>query len=217
MRTLLGCLAGMAILVAIGVSLHAQGEDDLGRKQDVLNSEYSLARTPNYYFVLDVSGKTLDLRARGVTMKSWPLRSMRFWGEPAFQGNVELKKKSTLKAPQRIVIRPDDEQEETETAEDSAPAEYDVEALELKDMPESFRLEFDNGFYVYIRSSSSMADGFLGKLWNAWKWHVGLPIWNLINTGEGKAKAWLELAFENKSDAQAIYWHFFEGIQGIIL
>jgi hypothetical protein len=192
------------------------GSDELLRDQAVLSAEYGLARAPGFYFVLDVPGKTLDLRARGMVLRSWPLRSMRFWGHPAFQGTVELRRKSALRVPERIVVRPPGEGEPATAGAESGSEGFEVEALELKDMPGSFGLEFDNGFHVAVRSAPAARSGPLGMAVNAWKWHVALPIKSLLGLGKQGSRAWLELVFENKRDAQAIYWHFAEGINGLV-
>ncbi len=205
-------LIGAAALAA-AVPCRA-GSHDVFKDQAALTAEYGLARSPGFYFVLDVAAKTLDLRARGMVLKSWPLRSMRFWGHPAFQGAVEMKTKSALRVPERIVVRPPGEggRSVVETPSDG----FEVEALELKDMPESFRLEFDNGFHVAVRSAHAVRRGLVGRAVNAWKWHVALPVISYLGLGKKGSKAWLEIVFEDKKDAQAIYWHFFEGIHGLI-
>jgi hypothetical protein len=40
---------------------------------------------------------------------------------------------------------------------------------------------------------------------------------HLFGPHTGTGLAVLELTFDNDKDAQSIYWHFFEGIKGIIL
>jgi hypothetical protein len=208
-----------------GHARHCHRDDPPARSQDreetlrspgSLNAEYGLARLPQFYFVLDVSEKTLELKVRGMALRSWPLRSMRFWGKPTFQGNVELETKSTLKAPERIVIRPEGN-EGTGARDPAGDSGFEVEALELKDMPESFRLEFDNGFHVSVKSSKAARGGWLKTFLNEWKWHVGLPLKGFFGFGRDGSESWLELIFEEKADAQAIYWHFFEGIRGIVI
>ncbi len=204
-------------LTSLGTAvLCPAGSDETLRDQAVLAAEYGLARAPGFYFVLDVPGKTLDLRARGMVLKSWPLRSMRFWGHPAFQGAVELKRKSTLRVPERAVVRPPGEGEPATASAESVSDGFEVEALELKDMPESFELEFDNGFHVAVRSARAARRGLVGMAVNAWRWHIALPIRSYLGLGTDETKAWLEVVFEERKDAQAIYWHFTEGIRGLI-
>jgi hypothetical protein len=219
----------LAILLAVGlVSSGGAAPGDksaLAKKQDSLNSEYALAKESHFYFILDVPGRRLELRVRGMVLRSWQLQSMRFWGKPEFSGNVELARKSTLKAPERIVIKPGPDEAQpasaTEPPQVSAaaanPAEFDLEALELKDMPKRFSLDFDNGLHVTVRSKGDSSAGWLRSLGEAWRWYVALPLRNLLGQGKGKRLSELDLIFEGDKDAQAIYWHFFEGIKGVIL
>ncbi len=213
----------MAGFVCAGPAAQAD-KANLAKRQNSLNSEYSLAKESSFYFVFDVPGKKLELRVRGMVLRSWPIQSMRFWGKPDFSGNVELVKKSTLKAPKRIVIKPGDA-EKAEPAAATAPAaapaanpaEYDLEALELRDMPKTFSLDFDNGLRVTVKTNGAGSGGFLGSMREAWRWYVALPLRNLFFPRTGKGASELEVAFDNERDAQSIYWHLFDGIKGIIL
>lgn len=215
----------MAAVLSAAAVPEAAGKSSLAKKQSSLNSEYALAKDPGFYFVLDVLGRKLELRVRGMVLRSWPLQSMRFWGQPDFSGNVELVRKTTLKAPQRIVIKPGSEepapapvaQPSPAKAAPANPAEYDLEALELKDMPKRFSLDFDNGLHVTIRSKAAGSSGTFGALRDAWRWYVALPLKNLFGRREDKALSELELIFDGDKDAQAVYWHFFDGIKGVIL
>ena len=224
--------AALAAIGALAIGALAFGAQAdrvaLAHKQARLATEYGLAKGSQFYFVLDVQGRRLELRVRGMVLRSWPLQGLRFWGDPDFAGTVELVRKSALQAPERIVIKPGDAEaaEETGTtgdatkpAEESGPApagEYDVEALELKDMPKRFSLDFDNGLRIQVLARTGGSPGLLGSLADAWHWYVELPLRNLFGARDGKRVSELKLAFEHDQDAQAIYWHFFEGIKGIV-
>jgi hypothetical protein len=226
-RTLAALL--IAGLVCSGGAALGADKASLAKRQNSLISEYSLAKDPNFYFVLDVLGRKLELRARGMVLRSWPFQSMRFWGRPGFSGDVELVRKTALKAPQRIVIKPGGESEKVEAAPATAvnpagtsatpgnPAEFVLEALEVKDMPKRFSLDFDNGLHIVIKTQTSASGGLFGSLKGIWNWYVDLPLRNLFGSGPGTGLAELELTFDNDGDGQSIYWHFFEGIKGIIL
>jgi hypothetical protein len=221
--------AALAVLMAVGLVMAGAGapvdKAVLAKKQSSMNSEYALAKESHFYFVLDVPGRRLELRVRGMVLRSWPLQSMRFWGRPEFSGNVELVRKTALKTPQRIVIKPvSDEAEPAPSAKPATtgggpanPAEFELEALELKDMPKRFSLDFDNGLHVTVRSKSAGSGGWLRSLRDAWRWYIDLPLRNILGRGKGKGLSELELIFDGDKDAQAIYWHFFDGIKGIIL
>lgn len=226
-------IAGWALLAAVAAGLGAGTTDRaaLAKKQSDLASEYTLAKDPNFYFVFDVAGRKLELRVRGMVLRTWPLGSIRFWGRPDLAGSVELVKKTTLKAPERIVIKPGEEEAPVKLPQPEAKpgavkpapaapasaADFDLEALELRDMPERFSLDFDNGLHVTVKSREAASGGLFKRLAGAWRWYVALPLENLFGSRGGRAVSELELTFENSKDARSIYWHFFDGIKGLIL
>lgn len=177
-----------------------------------LNLEYQLARKPSFYFVLDLGSRALELRVRGMTLREWPIGKIRFWGEPALRGEtgtLELERKSALRVPERNVIKPG--QAETVT---SKPGEFELKALELKDMPDSFDLYFKSGLHVRIKTLGR--GGLPARLASAFKWYVALPLRNLFSSGKGKGPAELEISVPDRKSAQSIYWIFFEKIEGYI-
>lgn len=222
----------IAALAVMGLAAGWAGtadRTDLAKKESALASEYSLAKESKFYFVFDVLGRKLELRVRGMVLRTWPLQAMRFWGRPDLAGSVALVRKTTLKSPERIVIKPGEEEAAAPApatpaakpaASAAAPAtaaDFDLEALELRDMPKRFSFDFDNGLHVTVKAKNSDERGFAGTLTDAWRWYVDLPLRNLFGSREGKAISELELTFDEEKDAQSIYWHFFDGIKGIIL
>lgn len=219
-----------AVLGTLALAASGRGGDPdpaaLAKRQAALAAEYGLAKEARFYFVLDVLARRLELRVRGMVLRSWPLQGMRFWGHPGFAGTVELVKKSALKAPERIVVKPGETGEaspapppkpENKGTGAASAGEYDLEALELSDMPKAFSLDLDNGLHISVRSSDAGARSPASKLREALRWYVGLPLRNLFGSREGKKISELELVFAQGQDAQAIYWHFFDGIKGLIL
>lgn len=200
---------GLMMMIAASSAMLGQGVDKAGlvRSQQEITAESELAKEPKFYFVLDVREKRLELRVRGMALRSWKLGEMRFWGKPAFSGTVQLVRKSALKKPQRNVIRPG---ETAAAAKD--PAKFELEALELKDMPKSFGLEFDNGLHVTVKA---MEHG-LGAFGEDIGWYVVLPVKSYLSARLGKPVSELELRFADEKDAQAIYWILFEGIKGLV-
>ena len=220
--------AKIAVIILVGlvwaVPAASQDKGGLVKKQNSLNSEYSLAKDSAFYFVLDIRGRKLELRVRGMVLRSWPFQSMRFWGRSELSGNVELVRRTALKAPERIVIKPGGDAEKVEAALAPAakptganPAEFDLEALELKDMPKKFSLDFDNGLHILVKAKAAASGGLLGSMREAWRWYVDLPLRNLFGPHTRIGLSELELTFDDDKDAQSIYWHLFDGIKGIIL
>lgn len=215
----------VAILAGPGGSAGAD-KAALAKKQDTLSAEYGLAKDAKFYFVFDVLGRKIELRARGMVLKTWPIREMRFWGRPEFAGTVELVKKTTLKAPERIVIKPGETEEIVKPASVATPAtagsaaaaaDYDLETIELRDMPRRFGLDLDNGLHITVKAKTGEAPGFGVRMKEAWRWYIGLPLQDLVGKRGEHELAELELILENELDAQSIYWHLFDGIKGIIL
>jgi hypothetical protein len=213
-----------AVLVGFGGAAAAD-KAALAKKQSTLSAEYGLAKEAKFYFVFDVLGRKIELRARGMVLKTWPIREMRFWGRPEFAGTVELVKKTTLKAPERIVLKPGDTEPSIKVPTPkpgvsvltATAADYDLEAIELKDMPKRFGLDLDNGLHITVKAKTGEAPGFGVRMKEAWRWYIGLPLQYLVGQGGEHELAELELILENELDAQSVYWHLFDGIKGLIL
>ncbi len=225
-------IAAIAALVAAGLTglaglggAAAVDRAALAKKQDTLTAEYSLAKDAKFYFVLDVEGRKIELRVRGMVLRTWPIESMRFWGRPDFSGTVDLVKKTALKAPERIVIKPGDTEASIKVPTPkpgtsvltATAADYDLEALELRDMPTRFSLDLSNGLHISVKARTGGSPGLGARLRDAWRWYVGLPLGNLFGERKDKAVSELELVFAEGKDPQSIYWHLFDGIKGIIL
>jgi hypothetical protein len=197
----------LMLLAVSGAFGQAVDKEKIVRSQQELTSESELAKEPRFYFVLDVRQKNLELRVKGMALRAWKLQSMRFWGKPAFSKTVQLVKKSTLKPPQRNVIKPG---EAAAAAKD--PGKFELEALELKDMPRSFSLDFDNGLHVSVKTSEKGLKALKEEV----RWYGLLPVRSFFSSRNGKPLSELELRFANEKDAQAIYWIFYEGIKGLV-
>lgn len=222
-------LIALAALAAVGLTGAAgaakMDRAALAKKQDVLNAEYGLAKEAKFYFVFDVKGRKVELRVRGVALKTWPIESMRFWGRPEFSGPVDLVKKTTLKAPQRIVIKPGDTETSIKVPTPkpgtsvltATAADYDLEALELRDMPTRFGLDLSNGLHISLRARTGGSPGLGARLKDVWRWYIALPLGNLFGSRKGREISELELVFADGKDPQSIYWHLFDGIKGIII
>jgi hypothetical protein len=219
--------AGLGWLaLAACLPLRAGAADD-GRpafEARLVEEELALAKTQSYYFLLDLGAKRLDLRVSGSPLRSWDLAQVRVWGEPAALTATALVKKTALRPPERTVIKPGGEEEPAPApppakkgtaGETPAPA-FELEALELKDMPPVFRMSFDDGFDVSIVTGDQGFKGRAGKLWNEIRWSVGMPLLSLRAKLGKQAFRKIEITLKDKLDAQALYWAFYEGIKGLV-
>jgi hypothetical protein len=179
---------------------------------EVLAAEYALAQGTSFYFVLDLGSRKMELKAKGMVMKSWAIEGRKFWGRPDFPASVEISRKSALKAPKRFEIKP---AEEEGVSEDDA-AGFELDALEVKDMPGRFTLHSENGARISVRARSG--DFFLsaGSVVSSMVWHTYVPIRHFVRTVLGKPDFAIEIVFREEMESQSVYWTFFEGIKGII-
>ncbi len=204
------------IVLTTGLGLPAAGEEtgQASSELKAVSMEYEMAKTSRSYFVLDIANKKLSLKVKGMTLKSWPISAVKFWGRPSFPSSVELVKKSALKTPQRFKIPPGDpEKNDGETETD----EFQLDALELADMPRWFSLYFDAGCRISVRAKPRGLGSRLVGIGEFLDWHALVPVKNLFYSLIGKPLAAIEITIEEKRDAQAIYWCFFEGLRGLIL
>jgi hypothetical protein len=185
-----------------------------------LEEELKLARKPAYYFVINLKEKKVDLKARGMVLESWNVSDLRYSGKPVPLKVTELTFKTALNPPERKTIKPDEEQQNNdekkadEKSEPQATGSFEVEALELTDMPGSFELNFDDGLKIFIQSKSGLKESF-HQTWENILWYTWYPIKHFIFRKD-ELKPKLILYFENQQDAQGIYWTFIDGIKGII-
>ena len=196
----------------------------------LLEEELALAKLPNAYFLLDLREKRLVLRAGGTDLRAWEVRGVRAWGAPAEVKALTLLTKTTLNPPERIEIKPGGEEESpaqttgTEAAKKPAaggqavagPTEFELEALELKDMPKSFQMLLEGGLRVSVRAAGQTLGSRFGRLWSALRWSVGRPIEAVYLKARKKQGCVLELTLKDEKDVQALYWSLYDGIKGLI-
>lgn len=228
--------------VALGLLLAAVAITGAGRAQDkdqtrllllqarLLEEELELAKLPNAYFLLDLREKRLLLRAGGTDLRSWELRGVRAWGAPGEVKTLTLVAKTTLNPPERVEIKPGGEEGAPEAAAENdaakkstagsptpaKPEVFELEALELKDMPKSFQMVLDGGLRVSVRAAGGSLGSTLGRIWNALRWSVGRPLEALYMKARRKPVRFLELTLNEDKDVQALYWSLYDGIKGLI-
>ncbi len=71
-----------------------------------MEEELALAKTPDFYFMMNLGARTIDLKARGFVLKRWTPDRVRFWGTPVAFKTLSLARKTALTLPQRRVIKP---------------------------------------------------------------------------------------------------------------
>jgi len=199
----------IAVLTAIAPSLPAAGADAPAPESEsrIAEQEYALAKSPEFYFTMNLGTKTIELRARGFALRKWAATRIRFWGPPIAFKPVTLAKKTALTPPQRRVIKPG----EPETVS-TKPGEFELQALEVKDMPASYTLELEDGTTVSVVPKVKGLKG----LWRDLKWYVGLPLKTLKLRKQKRTMTLIELGFDDIKESQAMYWALTEGLKGLV-
>ncbi len=171
-----------------------------------LKEELSLAKSPALYFILDLEGKNIRLKSRGMVLQEWKVESVRSWGQQPALETLTLAKKSALFAPKRTKIMPG-------AAEQGG--EFELDALELKDMPSSYTFYLDKGIRLYFRVKPKSFLSRVGNIGRLLVWYFWVPLRNLGFEVKKKPFVAIEIRLGSKEDSQAIYWSFSDGIKGL--
>lgn len=203
----------LALFFAITISTEAMSKNAAGLEDKtlLLESELELAKKPHIYFIFNLKNGEIFLKSRGVMLKEMKIEDMKFWGRPLDTKPRTLLKKSSLFEPKREKIDPE-KSKEKETTDTSS---FEVKALELKDMPTSYRLVFHESIFISIRPK---ATGIISKLYNTGcyiSWYLSRPILTVWNSIRSKPFTAIYLTV-NEEDARSIYWSLTENSESII-
>jgi hypothetical protein len=208
-------LAG--VLGVCAVAGMAQTGTDLRSRNRLLESELAVARTSGSYMVIDLSGKTVSLRARGMVLRSWEIGRSRLWGKRIPMKTLRLQAKSALGEPRRTNITPGKEEPERASQTATAPGDVDLGILELKDMPIHYDLVFEEGVHVSIKPRTRNLWARFINLTRSMSWYIGLPIKTVFRTIRKKPFTNISVVLSSEKAAQEIYWALLDGQRTIIV
>ncbi len=172
-----------------------------------LKEELALARSPALYFIFDLGGKNISLRSRGMVLQKWNIESLRSWGGQPPLEILTVIKKSALFAPKRKEIKPGEADEQGD--------KFELDALELKDMPSSYAFYIDKGIYLYFRPKPRRFFSRVANIGHIFVWYLWIPLRNLTFEAKRKPFRAIEVRLGSREDCQSIYWSFSEGIKGL--
>lgn len=208
-------LAGAVVALASGA--FAQNSAELKSGNRLLESELALAKASGSYMVIDLAGKAVSLKARGMTLRKWDIGSSRLWGKRIPMKTLKLKTKSALRPPQRTNITPGKEEPEAGSAAPAASADVDLGILELKDMPLHYTLIFDDAIRVAVKPKTKKFGARMVNLGKSLGWYLGLPIKTLVRMIAKKPFTEISIVLLSEKDAREIYWAYLDGHQTIII
>ena len=180
--------------------------ESLERENALLKTELKLARKQNIYFVFDLGKKIVYLKAKGATFREFPVGGTGFWGTPISTEPYKLLKRTALMSPEREEIKPG-EKEEADN--------FELHALELKDMPRNFKLMLDEGMVLYVRTENNGLLPFLRKNLFLHRWRFLQPIFTVWNSIHKKPYSAIYIMLKEE-DAKSLYWSIYEGVETII-
>lgn len=169
----------------------------------VLEAELSLARGRDCYLIVDIGAKRIYLKAKGVVLREWEIRKARKWGIPLSLEPVVLKKKSALFPPKREKVKPHEAKSES--------GAFELEALEVTDMPKSFTLTLDRNISLYIRPHTEGLFSKITEIPHLVKWYVWCPLRTVFLSLKKDSFHALDLVLTSELDAQSLYWVLPEG------
>jgi hypothetical protein len=207
-RMILGTILAAAALWAAPQTEDRRVLIDHGR---LLEAELALVKTNKSYFFVDLEAKRVELRIQGVLLKTWNVAKYAQWGRPLPSGSFKLVKKEALRTPRRTNITPDPDKEKRNKAKSSEP-----EVLELKDMPDRFSFEFENGITIRFKSRTRKIFPRLGIFFGSIGRAIYLPlktIWAAVRRADFTD---IQITAQSKGDAQGIYWTAQEGMSVLV-
>jgi len=186
---------------------HAFGEDriSLAKENQLLREEWSLAQKPNLYVVVHLQEKVIQIKARGINLREFPIHHIDLWGSNVPDKALAMVKKSALVKPSRKTVRPGDMKE----SED-----FTLDVLEIGDMPVRYTLVLDNRVFISIRPSEGVTSKF-GNTLSSLEDFLVRPAVTFWYAMRGKQYTALDIGLE-KQDAKALYWSFTEETKCII-
>lgn len=202
-------------VLGLALALLGQNKAATGPDRRFLESELALASRPISYMVINLRTKAIDLKARGLALKSWPVSTWKVWGKSIVVKAVALKKKTSLKTPKRTNITPAKVQgDEKDKAE--VKTGIDLGVLEVTDMPARFTLDFGNGVVVSVRPKPTKFWPKVGSvLGSAWRF-IHIPLKTVWGVFRKKNFTQIYLVVPTARDAQSLYWAFLDGHNTII-
>lgn len=200
----------LCLCVALSAASNVSADEllDLRTENRFLQSELPLAQKANVYFIFNLKDKKVYMKTRGVTLRELSIVKVKAWNLRIPVKPQVLLKRSTLFKPRREDIKP----QEKETGSSD---KFEIDALELDDMPSRFNLVLDNGVVITVRPTPRGVLSHLENMGNSLFWHLSRPLLTVWGFLGKKPYSSLYLSME-KTDAQSLYWSFSEGSQCII-
>ena len=206
MRTLF-----FAIILLFSLAVPLGAEESLSQLEStnrLLRAELDLARTKQLYFFCDLNGRRLQFKTAGLAVAELPITGMRVWGRLSTAPLHRVTAKIAPFSPEREKVGQVADAKKEEKKEESKP--FEIKALEITDMPTSFRIVFDDGLSISVQPAAENNLGKWAEKSRLFFWYLAQPLisnWNFLH---GKPYTELHLTLAAK-DVQLLHWSLAEG------
>jgi len=173
-----------------------------------LNMELSMAKTKALYMVIDIPHHQAVLKARGIVLRTFPLREIDWIGDPIPQSSsFHLTTKDPMVSPLSISPPPaSDKTVEAKSEEDQSATLPPPKAQTVSDMPLRYELVFQDGIVVIVQPHH--LPSFWGNAFQQlanWTGRVTANVSTWKESFGQPSEPYLVLSME-PIDAQAFYW-----------
>ena len=191
-----------------------QAAEDPYSENRLLQYELSLASKPDIYFIVDLEAGKIYFKSRGMVLKEAAILGKRLWGRPPSIEPMDVVEKTDPFTRKLEEISSDDEPVPNATSQPpvlkNAPASpnksaFEVNALELKDMPVKYTVKFENGLRLIVWPESAGPWMKTRSVANKAGWYVYMPVMSLWKAARKEPLRAVEITLNSK-DAQALYW-----------
>ncbi len=220
MKAIYMIVSALAAALALFIcAAPARAAADAYSENRLLQAELALAMKPDIYFIVDLDANKVYFKARGIALKEIAILGKRFWGRTPEIEARELIGKSVPIVRKREEISSDDEPVPGATTQppvlkNAAPAPnasaFEVNALELRDMPASYSIKFEKGISLVVRPEPVGAGQKALSLARKAGWYAYMPVLTLWKTVKKEPVRVVQITL-NAKDAQALYWALHDG------
>jgi len=182
----------LAILLLVPLAVFADEAADLRRDGKLLEAELQLARSGRLYVIFDLVDSEVAVKASGATLTRMQLRDRHHAGPAPAPRTLTLVSRETSSPPQREAIRIPGQGDDEDVSVDPGGS-VELQALELDDMPDSYRLTLEDGTSIAVQPSNAN-----------WIRRLAQALGQLFATDKS---AHLQLTLEQR-DARQLYWSF---------
>ncbi len=197
----------LLIILSIATNFLWSENTNLIKQTQLLEAELALAQKPQVYFVFHIKDKKISLKARGIALKEWEIKKIRYFGNSPPARPIPLLKKSTLFPPKRKNIKPGSYTED---------GEFKLTTLELNDMPATYTLAMEGCIYIFLRPQSRSFFSKLRSIWYHFKWFTFPPLKKIWFSLKKRPLTSIEVVLKSKKDSQELYWSIMEGAACLI-